>query len=88
MDISPINLDSSLCFFPSSVSHDVLIPLLQNGSGVRVVKNSPVNAGDIWDQDDSLEEEMTTQYSCLENLMDKGAYSATVQEVTKESDMG
>ena len=31
------------------------------------------------------EEEMTTQYSCLENLMDKGAYSATVQEVTKET---
>ena len=27
------------------------------------------------------------QYSCLENLMDRGAWKATVHGVTKESDM-
>ena len=39
--------------------------------------------------EDPLEKEMTTptgcQDSCLENLMDRGAWSATVHGVTKES---
>ena len=33
--------------------------------------------------EDPLEEEMTTQYSCWENPMDKGAWQATVHRVTK-----
>ena len=53
---------------------------------VSVVKNLPANAGDTEDvgsllgQKDPLEEEMTTysQYSCLENAMDRGAWRATV----------
>ena len=31
--------------------------------------------------EDSLEEEMPTQYSCLENPMDRGAWRATVHGV-------
>ena len=39
------------------------------------------------DQEDSLEEEMTTHssYSCLENLMGRGSWQATVYGVAKES---
>ena len=33
--------------------------------------------------EDPLEEEMATQYSCLENPMDTGAWQATVHGVTK-----
>ena len=34
-------------------------------------------------QEDPLEEEMALQYSCLENPMDRGAWRATVHEVSK-----
>ena len=39
------------------------------------------------DQEDFLEEEMTTHssYSCLENLMGRGSWQATVYGVAKES---
>ena len=40
-------------------------------------------------QEDPLEKEMAThssQYSCLKNLMDRGAWRATVHGVAKESD--
>ena len=33
--------------------------------------------------EDPLEEEMATQYSCFENLTDRGAWRATVQAVAK-----
>ena len=36
---------------------------------------------------DPLEEEMATQYPCLENPMDREAWRATVCGVAKESDM-
>ena len=40
------------------------------------------------DQEDFLEEEMTTHssYSCLENLMGRGSWQATVHGFAKESD--
>ena len=44
-----------------------------------MVKNLPAKAGDIRDagsipgREDPLEKEMATQYSCLENLLDRGA---------------
>ena len=42
---------------------------------------------EIWVQslgwEDPLEKEMATQYSCLENPMDRGAWQATVHRVTK-----
>ena len=40
-------------------------------------------------QEDPLEKEMTTQlqYSCLRNLMDRGAWWAAVHGVAKELDM-
>ena len=56
--------------------------------GGLVVKNPPANAGDTgstlgWK--DSLEEEMATlsQYSCLGNPMDRGAWWATVHSITE-----
>ena len=56
-----------------------------------MVKNPPVNAGDtdsIPDWEDALEKGMAThstplQYSCLENLMDRGAWRAIVHGVAK-----
>ena len=35
------------------------------------------------DQEDSLEEGMALQYSCLGNPMDRGAWRATVHRVAK-----
>ena len=59
--------------------------------GGTVVKNLPVNAGDIGDVGSipglgrSPEETHGNplQYSCLENPMDRGAWRATVHEVAK-----
>ena len=54
-----------------------------------VVKNVPVNAGDMGlslGQEDSLEKEMAT-HSCLGNPMDRGAWQATIHGVAKESGM-
>ena len=58
---------------------------------VLVVKNTPANAGDIRDaglipgSGRSLEEGNgnSLQYSCMENIMDKGARHATFHWVTK-----
>jgi len=58
---------------------------------VPVVKNLPVNAGNIKDEVSVLEsgrypaEENGNplQYSCLENLMDRGAWWATVHRISK-----
>ena len=48
------------------------------------VKASACNAGDLG-REDPLEKEMATplRYSCLENLMDRGAWWATVHGVVK-----
>ena len=59
-------------------------------SKVALVKNSPANAGDIRDSgsipasERSLEEGNgnSLQYSCMENIMDKGAWQATFHWVT------
>ena len=54
-----------------------------------VVKNLPADAEDIRDVGSipgsgrSLEEEVATQYSCLENPTDKGAWWAVVHRVEK-----
>ena len=63
-----------------------IIPL-----GGSVVKNPPASAGKAGDSGWTpgfgmipLEEEMATfQYSCLENLMDRGAWWAIVYRVAK-----
>ena len=62
--------------------------------GVLVVKNSPANA-EVRDvhmtlhQEDLLEEGIATYSSILawRNPMDRGAWQATVQGVTKETDL-
>ena len=61
---------------------------------VLVVKNPPVNAGDIrdmnlipdWGRYPGGGHGNPVQYSCLENPMDRGAWRATVHGVAKESD--
>ena len=60
--------------------------------GGSVVKNPPVNAGDVgWipRSGRSLGEGNGNplQYSCLGNYMDRGTWQATVHGATKESDM-
>ena len=58
---------------------------------VLVVKNLPTNVGDVrdrgsipgWGRSSGLEHGNLFQYSCLENLMDRGPWRATVQGVTK-----
>ena len=57
-----------------------------------VVKNSPDNARDMGPIPGSGRSPgegngNPLQYSCLKNFMDKRAWGATVQGVTKESDM-
>ena len=53
--------------------------------GSSAVKNPLANAGDTEDAVQSLGEGNGNplQYSCLGNLMDRGAWWATVQEVEK-----
>ena len=56
-----------------------------------MVKNPPVNAGDIRDagaihglgRSPEGEHSNPLQYSCLENAMDRGTWQATVHEVTR-----
>ena len=58
---------------------------------VLVIKNPPVNAGDIKDvnsvpglgRSPGRGNDNPLQYSCLENPMDKAASGATVHRVTK-----
>ena len=60
--------------------------------GGSVVKNPPANAGDK-DLIPGLERSPregngnSLQYSCLENLVDREAWRATVHRVSKESDI-
>ena len=56
--------------------------------GGVVVKNPPVNAGDTGlisgsGRPPGRENGNPLQYSCLGNAMDRGAWQASVQEVTK-----
>ena len=60
--------------------------------GGSEVKNLPVNAGDSGSSPGSGKSPgegngNSLQYSCLENPMDRGAWWATVNGVTKELDM-
>ena len=53
-----------------------------------VVKNLPANAGDLasvpgWGRSAEGRYSNPVQYSCLENLMDRGAWRAAVHGVTK-----
>ena len=65
----------------------------KNGASqvMLLVKNSPANAGELRDSGSILGSERSPggghgnplQYSCLENPMDRGAWQATVHEVSK-----
>ena len=56
-----------------------------------MVKNQPVNAGDVRDagavpelgRSPGGENDNPLQYSCLENPMDRGTWQSTVHRVTK-----
>ena len=59
--------------------------------GGSVLKYPPANAGDMgsipgFGRSAGGGNGNPLQYSCLENPMDRGAWQATVQGVTKESD--
>ena len=69
IDISPGNLDSSLCFFQSSISHDVLCSTFIYLASLvaQMVKHLPamwVNLGSIPGLGRALEEGMAT-HSCI-----------------------
>ena len=56
-----------------------------------MLKNLPVNAGDMGlvpgsGKSPGEENDNPLQFSCLGNPMDKGAWQAIIQGVTKESD--
>ena len=63
-------------------------------NNVSQVKNPPANSGDMRDvgsipgsgRSPGGGHGNPLQYSCLENLMDRGTWWATVHEITKESD--
>ena len=83
----------------TATEHRVLYSVIAYGLGasqvVLVVKNLPANAGDIRDSSSIPGSERAPggrhsnplQYSCLENPVNRGAWWATVQGVTKELDM-
>ena len=57
-----------------------------------VVKNPSANARDTgsvpgWGRSPGGKNDNPLQYSCFGNLMNRGAWKATVHGVTKESDM-
>ena len=59
--------------------------------GSQVVKNLPASAGDpgsipVWGRSLGIANGNALQYSCLENLMDRGAWWTTVHGVCKELD--
>ena len=59
---------------------------------IAVIKNPPANAGDAGLIPGSRRcsgkgNGSSLQYSCLENPMDRGAWTAIVHGVTKESNM-
>jgi len=59
--------------------------------GVSVIKNLPVNAGDmgwisVWGRSPGEGNSNPLQYSCLRNPMNRGASWATVHGVGKELD--
>ena len=75
---------SQLCIFVPLKSHDYT--LRRGFSGGSVSKGSAYNAGDLGSIPElgrSPGNGNPLQYSCLENSMDRGAWWATVHEVTK-----
>ena len=62
---------------------------LRASQGALVVKNLPANAGDVrdtgsisrWGRSPGGGNDNPLQYSCLENLMDRGTWRATVHGV-------
>ena len=65
---------------------------LRGFSGGSLVRNLPANAEDIGlilgpGRSPGEGNGNPLQYSCLENLMDRGAWRATVYSVAKELDM-
>ena len=67
--------------------------VLQASQGALVVKNLPANAGDVRDvgsiprsgRSSGGEHGNPLQYSCLKNLVDRGAWWVTVHGGSKES---
>ena len=77
MGLNHMKLPISECFLASQVA--------------LVVKNPPVNAGDVkdtgfdlrWGRSPREEQGNPRQYSCLENCMDRRTWQATVRSVAR-----
>ena len=84
---SPKFCSIHLCLF-FCFAYRVIITNISYGASLmaQTIKNLPV-IQETWirslGREDSLEEGIPLQYSCLENLMDKGAWWAAVHGVTK-----
>ena len=88
-----INCSISLLNFLYLYAGSFLLSYIYNWASqvVQVVKNSPVNAGEVRDvgstprlgRSPGGRYGNSLQYSCLEDLMKRGAWSATVSRVTK-----
>ena len=84
-----------MCILGDPMEHGSVLALLSKGFGssqvALVVKNLPVNTGDIRDaipgsgsgRSPGEGNGNQLRYSCLENPMDRGAWWATVHGVTQ-----
>ena len=81
---------ASLCFytftFPSHLPFEASLMCCVGVPGGSVVKNSPASAGDGFSPWVRKIPWRMLQYSCLADLMNRGAWWATVHEVAKELD--
>ena len=86
--ISPSTFLGYLAFQFSLISLYINLPLMLGFPGSPVVKNLLANAGDAclipgWRRSPGEGNGNPLQYSCLENVMDRGAWQATVHRAAK-----
>ena len=70
--------------FISQIKKNICLNVFPGGS---VVKNPPANAGDVGSVPWAGKNLWRMKYSCLGNLMDRGAWRALVHGVAEELDM-
>ena len=87
--LTNFHLNGHVWLMTTILGSTALYPVSGASQVVPVVKNSPASAGDIRDMGlipglgRSPGGGHGTQYSCLENPMDRGAWQATIHRVKK-----